>query len=117
MSSLLRSAWVSAPSTPAAVNTLRNAAESGASAGFLPSWGYTAGAVVLALLALEQSVYRYRKRHLPGAAWTIPIIGKFMDSMNPTLENYKAGWAQGALSAVSVFHMCVVPFLFGMAMR
>jgi C-22 sterol desaturase len=50
-------------------------------------------------------VYRSKKQHLPGAKWTIPIIGKFADSLNPTLENYKAAWNAGPLSCVSVFNM------------
>ena len=69
------------------------------------TWLYTTLAVVLALLALEQSVYRYKKRHLPGAKWTIPIIGKFADSVNPTFEGYMKQWNSGALSAISVFNM------------
>lgn len=64
-------------------------------------------AVIGALLVLEQTVYRLKKQHLPGAAWTIPIIGKFADSLNPTLEGYKRQWNSGALSAVSVFNMYV----------
>lgn len=75
----------------------------------LPSmtWMYTTVAIVVALLALEQSVYRYKKSHLPGDRWTIPLIGKFADSMKPTMEGYQRQWASGALSAVSVFNMCV----------
>jgi C-22 sterol desaturase len=69
------------------------------------SWLYTTGAILLTLLALEQSVYRYKKRHLPGAKWKIPIIGKFADSLNPTLDGYKKTWDSGALSAISVFNM------------
>lgn len=53
----------------------------------------------------SQVVYRSKKAHLPGARWTIPVIGKFADSMNPRLDNYKKQWASGALSAVSVFNM------------
>ena len=68
-------------------------------------WLYTTIAIVLALLALEQSVYRYKKRHLPGDKWTIPIIGKFADSMKPTMEGYMKQWNSGALSALSVFNM------------
>jgi C-22 sterol desaturase len=71
------------------------------------TWVYTTVALILALLALEQTVYRYKKSHLPGAKWTIPIIGKFADSLNPTMEGYKKQWASGALSAISVFNMCV----------
>ncbi|KAN0100969.1 Cytochrome P450 [Tylopilus felleus] len=80
---------------------------------FLPTssqatWLYTTLAIVAALFILEQSVYRYKKRHLPGATWTIPIIGKFADSMKPTMEGYMAQWNSGALSAVSVFNIFIV---------
>lgn len=63
--------------------------------------------VIISLLFLEQIVYRTKKAHLPGDKWTIPIIGKFYDSLNPTLANYKAQWYSGPLSVVSVFNMCV----------
>lgn len=69
------------------------------------TWLYTTLAIVLGLLALEQSVYRYKKRHLPGDNWTIPIIGKFADSVKPTMEGYVRQWNSGALSALSVFNM------------
>jgi hypothetical protein len=52
-----------------------------------------------------QAVYRYKKAHLPGAKWTIPLIGKFKDSMDPRLEGYKRQWASGELSVTSVFNM------------
>jgi C-22 sterol desaturase len=69
------------------------------------TWTYTTLAIIFALLALEQSVYRYKKKHLPGDSWTIPIIGKFADSMKPTMEGYMKQWNSGALSALSVFNM------------
>ncbi|KZT06233.1 cytochrome P450 [Laetiporus sulphureus 93-53] len=72
------------------------------------TWLYTTLAIVLALLVLEQSVWRYKKRHLPGDKWTIPLIGKFADSMKPTMENYMKQWNSGALSAVSVFNIFIV---------
>ncbi|KAI0757401.1 cytochrome P450 sterol C22-desaturase [Daedaleopsis nitida] len=72
------------------------------------TWLYTTVAIVLALLALEQSVYRYKKRHLPGDKWTIPIIGKFVDSMHPTMEGYMKQWNSGALSVISVFNIFIV---------
>lgn len=68
-------------------------------------------AVIGALLVLEQTVYRLKKKHLPGAKWTIPVIGKFADSLSPTLEGYKRQWNSGALSAVSVFNMYVFSLL------
>lgn len=69
------------------------------------SWLATTLAIVGSLLVLEQVVYRSKKGNLPGATWTIPIIGKFADSLNPTLENYQKGWDLGPLSAISVFNM------------
>lgn len=69
------------------------------------SWFYTTAVIVLSLLALEQTVYRYKKGHLPGDRWTIPIIGKYADSMKPTMEGYMKQWSSGALSALSVFNM------------
>lgn len=66
---------------------------------------YTTLVIIGSLLVLEQVVYRYKKRHLPGATWTIPLIGKFADSMSPSMEGYKKQWASGALSAISVFNM------------
>ncbi|KIK70413.1 hypothetical protein GYMLUDRAFT_32417 [Collybiopsis luxurians FD-317 M1] len=73
-----------------------------------PSWWYTTGAILFSLLVLEQCVYRYKKRHLPGDRWTIPIIGKFADSMKPTMEGYQKQWQSGALSALSVFNIFIV---------
>nr|BED42916.1 cytochrome P450 monooxygenase [Trametes versicolor] len=72
------------------------------------TWLYTTLAIVFGLLALEQSVYRYKKRHLPGDNWTIPIIGKFADSVKPTMEGYLRQWNSGALSALSVFNIFIV---------
>lgn len=69
------------------------------------TWLYTTLVVITTFLILEQTVYRSKKRHLPGSKWTIPIIGKFADSLHPTLENYEKQWDSGALSALSVFNM------------
>lgn len=105
MASLFKSsASLSVPSATAAAD---GAAIAEAAATRIP-WLYTAGAIVFALLALEQSVYRYKKRHLPGSTWTIPIIGKFADSVKPTMEGYMAQWQSGALSAISVFNIFIV---------
>ncbi|OCH93200.1 cytochrome P450 sterol C22-desaturase [Obba rivulosa] len=64
--------------------------------------------VILLLLVLEQVIYRYKKRQLPGDTWTIPVIGKFADSLHLTLENYKRQWDSGPLSVVSVFNIFIV---------
>lgn len=73
-----------------------------------PALLITSFAVILSLLILEQGVYRSKKGTLPGSRWTIPIIGKFADSLHPTLEGYKRQWASGELSALSVFNMYVL---------
>lgn len=72
------------------------------------SWLFTTATIVVSLLVLEQAVYRYKKKHLPGAKWTIPLIGKFFDSMYPSVENYCKQWSLGDLSAVSVFNIFIV---------
>jgi C-22 sterol desaturase len=77
------------------------------------TWLYTTATIVVTLLVLEQAVYRYKKKHLPGSTWTIPLIGKFVDSLYPSVENYCKQWAQGDLSAVSVFNMYMPTFFFG----
>jgi C-22 sterol desaturase len=76
--------------------------------GTTPSWLWTTAAIIGTLLVLEQTVYWRKKRNLPGSKWTIPIIGKFADSMNPTLQNYKKQWNMGPLSCVSVFNLQVL---------
>ncbi|KIM84655.1 hypothetical protein PILCRDRAFT_818244 [Piloderma croceum F 1598] len=72
------------------------------------TWLCTTGAVLVSLLVLEQAVYRQKKQHLPGDKWTIPLIGKFADSMKPTMEGYMKQWNSGALSAISVFNIFIV---------
>lgn len=69
---------------------------------------FTVLSVIVALLALEQIVYRRKKGVLPGPKWTIPVIGKFADSLRPSLEKYQEGWNSGALSAASVFNIFIV---------
>ncbi|KAJ7071426.1 cytochrome P450 [Mycena amicta] len=92
-------------STPSPLYTFSNSLK-GSDGSF--TWLYTTGAILFALLALEQTVYRVKKRHLPGDTWTIPVIGKFTDSMRPTMENYMKQWNSGVLSAVSVFNIFIV---------
>lgn len=65
----------------------------------------TVAVIVLTLLACEQIIYRRKKAGLPGPTWTMPVIGKFADSVKPSLVKYKQGWDSGPLSVASVFHM------------
>lgn len=69
---------------------------------------FTVLAVIVTLLCAEQVIYRWKKGGLPGSAWTIPIIGKFADSLRPSLEKYQEGWNSGALSVASVFNIFIV---------
>src|SRR5579863_6666267 len=109
MSSLFRdlSASVSMPSATSLVQLSNQFPSLLTSTSKVTTWTYTTIAIVVTLLALEQSLYRYKKKQLPGDSWTIPIIGKFADSMNPTMESYTKQWNAGALSALSVFNMSV----------
>lgn len=66
---------------------------------------FTILAVVATLLLAEQYTYQKKKAGLPGPKWTIPVIGKFADSLHPTLEKYQEGWNSGPLSVASVFNM------------
>ncbi|CAK5264661.1 unnamed protein product [Mycena citricolor] len=104
MSSILKASSAAIPSFTS--NPLHALASSSPSSSI--KWLYTTGAILFALLALEQGIYRAKKRHLPGAKWTIPLIGKFADSLKPTVENYKKQWDSGDLSAVSVFNIFIV---------
>lgn len=63
---------------PPTYPTFASLAPSNIAASFTgPGWVTSILVVVATLLVLEQSVYRYKKAHLPGAKWTIPVIGKF----------------------------------------
>jgi sterol 22-desaturase len=109
MSTMFRglSASVSMPSPTSLVQLSNQFPNLLSSTSKVATWSFTTLAIVFALLALEQSLYRYKKKNLPGDSWTIPIIGKFADSMNPTMEGYMKQWNAGALSALSVFNMSV----------
>jgi len=93
---------------PSSYPTFASLAPSNIAASFSgPRWVSSLLVLVVSLLVLEQSVYRYKKAHLPGAKWTIPVIGKFTDSLKPTMEAYKKTWST-PLAAVSVFNIFIV---------
>ncbi|GAA5959567.1 hypothetical protein JCM21900_003200 [Sporobolomyces salmonicolor] len=64
-------------------------------------------AILITLLIAEQTLWRYRKAHLPGHSWQIPVIGQFAESLNPTMEAYKRSWST-PLATVSVFNIFIV---------
>lgn len=57
--------------------------------------------------------YIFKKGTIAGPAWKMPFIGPFLESVNPKFEQYKAKWASGELSCVSVFHK----YVFRMSVR
>ncbi|CAL3969831.1 hypothetical protein PZA11_007599 [Diplocarpon coronariae] len=71
--------------------------------------GWKIALTLLALMvAYDQCSYLWQKGSIPGPAWKIPFIGPFLESVNPKFDEYKAKWASGELSCVSVFHKFVV---------
>ncbi|ANB11851.1 C-22 sterol desaturase [Sugiyamaella lignohabitans] len=65
--------------------------------------------VVVGLLIYDQISYIIKKGSIAGPKFKVwPVIGPFLESMNPKFEEYKAKWDSGPLSCVSVFHKFVV---------
>jgi sterol 22-desaturase len=52
-------------------------------------------------------MYIWLKGSIVGPSWKIPFIGPFLESVHPDFNKYKAKWASGELSCVSVFHKYV----------
>ena len=48
--------------------------------------------------------YVWNKGSIVGPAWKAPFFGPFLSSVYPKMDEYKAKWASGDLSCVSVFH-------------
>lgn len=64
---------------------------------------------VIALVVYDQISYIIKKGSIAGPSFKIwPVIGPFLESMNPKFEEYKSKWDSGPLSCVSVFHKFVV---------
>ncbi|PGH16829.1 hypothetical protein AJ79_01473 [Helicocarpus griseus UAMH5409] len=71
--------------------------------------GWTAlFALFLLLVAYDQAKYIWLKGSIVGPSFKIPFMGPFLESVNPKFLEYKAKWASGDLSCVSVFHKFVV---------
>lgn len=64
--------------------------------------------LLLILVAYDQFKYVWNKGSIVGPSWKMPFIGPFLQSVNPKMDEYKAKWASGDLSCVSVFHKFVV---------
>ncbi|KAK9470107.1 cytochrome P450 [Dipodascopsis tothii] len=74
----------------------------------LSTWKVVVGLLVL-LVCHDQINYLIKKGSIAGPAFKMwPVMGPFLESVNPKFEEYKAKWASGPLSCVSVFHKFVV---------
>lgn len=52
-------------------------------------------------------MYIKRKGPIAGPSFKIPLMGPFLQALNPKFEAYLAQWASGPLSCVSIFHKYV----------
>ncbi|KAH3670303.1 hypothetical protein WICMUC_004872 [Wickerhamomyces mucosus] len=73
------------------------------------SWWKLLITLISILLVWDQISYQLNKGSIEGPTYKIwPIIGPFLDSLDPKFSGYKAKWDSGPLSCVSIFHKFVV---------
>ncbi|RMZ84019.1 hypothetical protein DV737_g1367, partial [Chaetothyriales sp. CBS 132003] len=101
------SAVVSPAATAYTVGTVPSSGLLSTLFGQLNGWT-VALTVVLLAIAYDQASYKYHKYGIVGPTWKTPFMGPFLESMFPDFNKYKAKWASGELSCVSVFHKFVV---------
>ncbi|KAK9449133.1 cytochrome P450 [Limtongia smithiae] len=103
-------AFASVPADGAAVATsagLVSTLAASALEGF--SWAKFLVMFLLGLVIYDQVLYVSKKGSIAGPRFKVyPIIGPFLESMNPKFSGYLAKWNSGPLSCVSVFHKFVV---------
>ncbi|KAJ5664332.1 Cytochrome P450 61 [Penicillium longicatenatum] len=71
------------------------------------TWQYIV-TFLLGVVVYDQVMYIKRKGSIAGPSFKIPLIGPFLQALDPKFEEYLAQWASGPLSCVSVFHKFVV---------
>ncbi|XBW36975.1 hypothetical protein QEN19_002555 [Hanseniaspora menglaensis] len=65
--------------------------------------------LILIGLVYDQVSYQQKKGSIAGPKYKVwPIIGPFLESLDPKFEEYKAKWDSGDLSCVSIFHKFVI---------
>lgn len=73
------------------------------------SWIQLITSIVVICVTYDQVAYLARKGTIAGPRFKVwPIIGPFLESLDPKFEEYQAKWASGPLSCVSIFHKFVV---------
>ncbi|CAG8222008.1 unnamed protein product [Penicillium salamii] len=95
----LLQAWPSNPSQPSTslLGTLSQ----------WPTWQYVVSFLV-AVMLYDQIMYIKRKGSIAGPPLKIPLMGPFLQALDPKFDGYLAQWASGPLSCVSVFHKYVL---------
>lgn len=65
--------------------------------------------LIAIVLVYDQVSYQIQKGNIAGPKWKMwPIIGPFLESLDPKFEEYMDKWNSGPLSCVSIFHKFVV---------
>ncbi|CAK9442365.1 uncharacterized protein LODBEIA_P61080 [Lodderomyces beijingensis] len=73
------------------------------------SWLQIAATLIVSVLLYDQVKYQLNKGTIAGPTFKVwPIIGPFLESLDPKFEEYKSKWDSGDLSCVSIFHKFVV---------
>lgn len=66
-------------------------------------WQYVV-TFLLGVVVYDQVMYIVQKGSIAGPPFKIPLMGPFLQALDPKFEGYLAQWASGPLSCVSVFH-------------
>ncbi|GMM31024.1 C-22 sterol desaturase [Martiniozyma asiatica (nom. inval.)] len=73
------------------------------------SWTKIIISLIVVILTYDQINYQIMKGSIAGPKIKMwPIIGPFLESLDPKFEEYVAKWNSGPLSCVSIFHQFVV---------
>ena len=73
------------------------------------TWWQIIGMVIVTVITYDQVMYQIRKGSIAGPAFKVwPIIGPFLESLDPKFEEYMSKWNSGPLSCVSIFHKFVI---------
>lgn len=73
------------------------------------TWVQIICTAVVLIFTYDQVMYQLRKGSIAGPRFKMwPIIGPFLESLDPKFEEYMAKWNSGPLSCVSIFHKFVV---------
>lgn len=76
---------------------------------YLTTWLQFFLASIIVIFTYDQIAYQFNKGSIAGPKFKIwPIIGPFLESLDPKFEEYQSKWASGPLSCVSIFHKFVV---------